>query len=128
MSVYAFNDNLEKVQIITLTGTKTIPAGDFGVITWDSSALASAGVDTNNLANYAILDVMYTYGSSQDYWYSGTNAGYVSSSPTSGYPDQIHPAPYVTIDTYSKQISVADYTGDNTAQSKTYKVRLIKVA
>lgn len=128
MSVYAFNENLEKVQFITLTGSMTIPAGEVGTLTWNTSALTNAGVDTNNLLNYAILDVLHTYGSSGDYWTSGTESGYVSSSPVSGYPDQIKPAPIVKIDNYSKQITLSDYTGDNSAQSKSYKIRLIKVA
>jgi hypothetical protein len=125
MSVYGFNNNLEKVPVITLSGTLSVPAGDVGTITWNTSALTNAGIDANSLINYAVLDVLHSY--DQEYWSSGAETGYTSAGAGS-YPNQIHPFPIVKLDTYSKQITLQDYTGDTSAQTKYYKVRLIKVA
>ena len=116
MSVYGFNDNLEKVQIITLTATITFNAAE-NTHTWNTAALTAAGIDANNLNKYAVLDVIQNDGG--NYWHSGQKTGPTSSTP--GLPT----FPIVTFETNSKAITITDY--DSGTATKSYKVRLMKV-
>lgn len=118
MATYGFNDNLEKVKIIELTGYKSISAGDIGSITWNSTALTSAGIDTSDLANYAVLDFQVKVGSGS-LWTEGR--GVVVSGSGTVYP-------FVTIDGSQTTISASLYNEDSSTQTISVKIRLIKVA
>lgn len=118
MAVFAFNDHLEKVKIIELTGNATIAAGDTGSVSWNSTALASAGIDTSNLANYAVLDFQTKIGSGST-WIVGRNVVVTGGSST---------MPYLTIDGSSTTITASLFNEDSSAMTISVKVRLIKVA
>ena len=116
MATYGFNDNLEKVKIIELTGNKSITAGDTGIITWNSTALTSAGIDTSDLANYAVLDLQTKVGNAS-LWTVGR--GTVVSGST---------LPYVIIDLSTTSIIATLHNEDSSTVTISVKVRLIKVA
>ena len=118
MAVFAFNDHLEKVKIIELTGNATVAAGDIGSVSWDSTALATAGIDTSNLANYAVLDFQTKVGSST-VWTVGRNNVVTGTSST---------VPYLSIDGSTTTITAHLFNEDSSAKTISAKVRLIKVA
>lgn len=118
MSVYAFNDKLEKVKVIELTGYQTVSAGDIGSVSWNSTALAAAGVDTSDLLNYIVLDFQTKVGSG-NLWTVGRSIVVTGGSST---------APYIFIDGSSTTITATLFNEDSSAQTISVKVRLMKVA
>lgn len=121
MSVYGFNENLEKVPIVRLSKTLSCAARDITLFEWDSTALAAAGIKVSELAYYEVVAVSYYYGSSSEYRYSNQE-GFSSGSPAvvSSYPR-------TTIDTYSDKVQASYYSIDDSAQTVTMRVTLMKV-
>lgn len=124
MSVYGFNDKLEKVPVITLPATLNLLSGREGTISWGTSVLNYLGIDTDNLEKYAVLDVLHS--TNEVYWVSGTTSGYYDTVSGTDL-NVIHPYPKIAFDTNSKSITLRDYNGLATEQTLYYKVRLMKV-
>ena len=122
MAVYGFNENLEKVPIIRLSKTLSCAARDITLFEWDSTALAAAGIKVSELPYYEVVAVSYYFGSSSEYRYSN-QVGFSSGSPAyvSTYPN-------ITIDTYSDKVQASYYSIDDSAQTVTMRVTLMKVA
>ena len=122
MSVYGFNENLEKVPIVRLSKTLSCAARTTTLFEWDSTALAAAGVKVSDLAYYEVVAVSYYFGSSAEYRYTNLS-GYSSGDPAyvSSYPSAV-------IDTYSDKIQATYYNTDSSAQNVTMRVTLMKVA
>lgn len=114
MSVYGFNEKLEKVPIIRVSKNVSIAAGNVGSAVWTSSELATAGVDTSDIANYEIVAISWTDNSSPVTYFSN----YVFDITGGGH------APYATItpSMSSEMLRVSMYN-ENSAQ-KTYTVRV----
>lgn len=122
MSVYGFNENLEKVPIIRLSKTLSCAARTTTLFEWDSAALAAAGVKVSDLAYYEVVAISYYYGSSAEYRYTNL------SGFSSGDPAYVSSYPSATIDTYLDKVSASYYSIDDSAQNVTMRVTLMKVA
>ena len=122
MAVYGFNENLEKVPIIRLSKTLSCAARDVTMFEWDSTALAAAGVKVSELAKYEVVAASYYIGSSSEYRYTNLY-GFSSGSPefTSVYPSTV-------IDAYLNRVAASFYSIDDSAQTVTMRVTLMKVA
>ena len=122
MSVYGFNEKLEKVPIVRLSKTLSCAARDVTIFEWDSTALAAAGVKVSELAYYEVVSISFYYGSSAEYRYIKL------SGFSSGDPAYVSSYPSATIDTYSDKVSASYYSTDASAQTVTMRVTLMKVA
>lgn len=125
MSVYGFNEKLEKVPIVRLSKTLSCAARTVTNFEWDSTALAAAGVKVSELAYYEVVSISFYFGSSAEIAkYRYTNL----SGFSSGDPAYVSSYPSATIDTYSDKVSASYYSTDAAPQTVTMRVTLMKVA
>ena len=123
MSVYAFNDNLEKVPIVIarLSLQKSCAAGEITTFEWNTQALTAAGITASDLPYCEIIGISWGLGSNPEYWYSNYDSVLTSVGVATGYP-------YAQIDTYLDKVVAGFYNNNSSAQAVTMRVTLMKVA
>ena len=114
--IHCFDDSTkEKVNIITLTKTGRLEPNEVLLTYWNYSELEAAGIDSNNLSKYTVLDLLHS--DDETLWESGKTKNF----GTALYP-------HVRIHARDKTISISD-NGENleVPANITYKLRLMRV-
>ena len=120
MSIFALNDNLEKVKVVRLTKKLSCAGNDITQFTWTREELTAAGVGLA-LNRYAIIGFDFGYTDYPEQWYS-----YMMDILDSSGSLSVYPRPY--IDTWTGQVVVSFYNSDSSAQAVTVRVTLLQVA
>lgn len=117
--IHGFDDtNKEKVPIITLTKSTRLEPNTVALTSWNYSELEGAGIDSDNLSKYTVLDLLHSdEAADEKMWESGKTKNF----GTALYP-------HVRINARDKTISISD-NGENleVPVTITYKLRLMKV-
>lgn len=118
--IHGYDDSTkEKIGVITLTKSIEIEQDTYVQLKWNYSELEAAGIDTNNLSKYAILEVLSSY--------SGTEWDLNSSKGTLFNENTTSLNPHVRINTSTKEIAIYDNGVNEVTGTKYYKLRLMRV-
>lgn len=118
--IHCFDDTTkEKVGVITLTKSTEITQDSYVQLNWNYSELEAAGIDTNNLSKYAILDIWSSYSGTE--WDVNSSKGTLFNETTTSLN------PFVRINTSTKEITIYDNGVNEVTGTKYYKLRLMRV-